>query len=189
MAVEARPIRSAPWWATAAALLVPPALLSFWSLLRTPPPFIDEVWFANRAWAYLQTGLNFGTMDEGVWDHFDGHWTYFPWLPSLFEALAFRFLGLSLFALRIPSLAFGLVLLGAVYAIARHFGGRRLALLSLLLVGLSRAFVYSSHLGRPDVIGAAFGFGAIALYLTDRSRSVSPASLLSGLAIGLAFES
>ena len=172
-----------------AAVLAAVVGMGLASLLRTPAPFIDEVWFANRAWTYLHTGHNFGTIDEGVWDHFDGYWTYFPWLPSVVEALAFRVFGLSLFALRLTSLAFGMLLLGAVYAIAQDLGGRRLALLAVLLVGLSRAFVFSSHLGRPDVMGAAFGFGAVALYITDRSRGVSPASVLSGLAVGLAFES
>ena len=35
---------------------------------------------------------------------------------------------------------------------------------------------------------AALGFGSIALYLTDRGRNLSLRSVLSGLAIGLAFE-
>src|SRR3954463_4336263 len=77
-------------WLTLAPLLVVMAAVGLWSLLRTPAPFIDEVWFANRAWAFLQTGRNFGTLDQGVWDHFDGYWTYFPWLPSVFVAFAFQ---------------------------------------------------------------------------------------------------
>src|SRR5438067_3298267 len=156
MAVQVRSFRPVSWWPAAVLLLASPILLSFWSLLRTPPPFLDEVWFANRAWALLRTGLNFGTLDQGVFDHFDGYWTYFPLLPSYFQGLSFQLFGLSLFSLRLTSLAFGFVLLAALYGIARPCGGGRVAVLAVSLVGLSRAFLYSSHLGRPDVMVAAF---------------------------------
>src|SRR5262245_5166254 len=174
----------------AVALLVTAAsLVGLASLLRTPPPFIDEGWFASRAWAFVQTGQNFGPMDRGVFDRYDGYWTYFPWLPTFFQSLSFRVLGLSLFSLRIASFVFGLLLLLATYLIADRLAGRRVALLAILLVSLSRAFLYSSHLGRPDIFAAAFGFGALALYAWDRSHRLSVASVLSGLAVGLAFES
>jgi 4-amino-4-deoxy-L-arabinose transferase-like glycosyltransferase len=181
--------RTAWSWLALVAPLAAALALGLLSLLRTPPPFIDEVWFANRAWGFVQTGLNFGTLDEGVWNRFDGYWTYFPWLPTYFVSLAFRAFGLSLFSLRVTSLVFGLVLLVALYAIANRLGGRRLAVLTVVLVSLSRAFVYSSHLGRPDIMGAAFGFGAIALYVCERSPRRPVATALAGFAIGLAFES
>lgn len=171
-----------------AAVLAAVTAISLFSLLRTPPPFLDEVWFANRAWALVETGRAFGTMDSGVFDRYDGYWTYFPWLPTWFQALAIQAFGLSLSSVRLVSVAFGLVLLAAVYAIASHLGGRRLALLAVLVVSLSRAFLYSSHLARPDIIVAAFGFVAIALYTTDRSPGFSVKSLLSGFAVGLALE-
>ncbi|HEV8636017.1 MAG TPA: glycosyltransferase family 39 protein [Chloroflexota bacterium] len=181
--------RTAWSWLALVAPLAAALALGLLSLLRTPPPFIDEVWFANRAWGFVQTGLNFGTLDEGVWNRFDGYWTYFPWLPTYFVSLAFEAFGLSLFSLRLTSLVFGLVLLVALYAIAERLGGRRLAVLTVVLVSLSRAFVYSSHLGRPDIMGAAFGFGAIALYVCERSSRFPLATALAGFAVGLAFES
>ena len=175
-------------WLALAVPLAAALALGLFSLLRTPAPFIDEVWFANRTWGFVQTGLNFGTLDEGVWDHFDGYWTYFPWLPTYFVSLAFKWFGLSLFSLRVTSLAFGLLLLVALYAIAARLGGRRLAVLTVVLVSLSRAFVYSSHLGRPDIMGAAFGFGAIALYVCERSARWPVMTALAGFAVGLALD-
>jgi hypothetical protein len=175
-------------WRGALALFAAVALLGLLSLLRTPAPFIDEVWFANRAWGFVQTGLNFGTIDRGVFDRFDGYWTYEPWLPTFFWALSFRLLGLSLFALRLVSLVFGLVLLLALFVVADRLAGRLTALLTVLLVALSRAFLYSAHLGRPDVMAAASGFVALALFAAERSRRFSALSVLSGLAAGLAFE-
>jgi hypothetical protein len=163
-------------------------IFNLFSLLRTPAPFIDEVWFANRAWGFTQTGLNFGTIDAGVWDRFDGYWTYFPWLPTLIHAFAFQVLGLSLLSLRLASLVFGMLVLLSVYVVADRLGGRRIALVSIVTVGLSRAFFYSAHLGRPDVIAAAFGWSALALYAADRSTRLSAMSVASGVAAGLAVE-
>jgi len=172
-----------------ALLIAAVTLVGLASLLRTPAPFIDEGWFASRAWAFIHTGQNFGSMDRGVFDRYDGYWTYFPWLPTFFQSLAFRALGLSLFSLRLASFVFGMVLVLATYVIADRLAGRSVALLTVLLVSLSRAFLYSSHLGRPDIFAATFGFGALALYAWDRSPRLSVASVLSGLAVGLAFES
>ena len=67
-----------------------------WGLMRDPPPYVDEAWDANRAWALLQTGRPFGTMDSGVFERFPGYWTYFPWLGNAIHALAFWIGGLQL---------------------------------------------------------------------------------------------
>ncbi len=163
--------------------------VNLFSLLRTPPPFIDEVWFANRAWALATTGLNFGTMDSGVFDNFPGYWTYFPWLPSAFQAIGLRLFGLDLFGLRAVSLAFGLGLLAAVYLTVARTAGQAAALLAVFLVGLSRAFVYSAHLGRPDIMTAAFGFGAVAAWVAARpGRQLPPGLLAAGFLAGLSVE-
>jgi hypothetical protein len=156
--------------------------------LRTPPPFIDEVWFANRAWALVTTGLNFGTLDSGVFDNFPGYWTYFPWLPSVFQGLGLRLFGLDLFGLRVVSLGFGLILLAAVYLTVSRLAGTPAGLLTVFLVGFSRAFVYSAHLGRPDIMTAAFGFGAVAAYVATPAKLLLPGAFLGGLLAGLSVE-
>jgi hypothetical protein len=163
--------------------------VNLFSLLRTPPPFIDEVWFANRAWALVTTGRNFGTMDSGVFDHFPGYWTYFPWLPSAFQGIGLRLFGLDLLGLRVVSLAFGLVLLAAVYATVRRLAGPAAALAAVFLVGLSRGFVYSAHLGRPDIMTAALGFGAVAAWTTVWPGPKFPVgSMVAGLLAALSVE-
>ncbi len=180
--------RDRRYWLALAVVLSAVMGFHLFSLLRTPPPFVDEAWRASRAWSLIHTGRPFGTLEAGVFDRYDGYWTFFPWLETWFLALSIRALGLSLFAVRLVSLAFGLVLLIAVGAIAKSLGGRRLGLVAVLLVALSNAFLLSAHVGRQDVIVAAFGFTAIALHVTDRARTLSLQSLLSGLIAGLAFE-
>lgn len=170
------------------ALFIAVIIVHLWSLMRFPLPFVDEAWFASRAWGFIHTHRNFGTLDSGVFDRFEGYWTFFPWLPTWFQSLALRLTGVPrLFPVRMVSLFFGLVLLGAVYAIAHRLGGWRLGFLGVLLVSTSWAFSYSAHLARPDIIAAALGFIALALYVNNCSLRRWMCSL-SGLCVGLAFE-
>ncbi len=168
--------------------MIAAALLHLLSLMRTPAPFVDEGWNANRAWAFLATGRPFGTMDSGVFDRFDGYWTYFPWLGTWIHAQAIRFLGPELLSLRLVSLLFGLVLLGTVYHLGNRLYGQRVGLVAAGLLAVSPAFLSASHMARHDVIVAAFGFGAIALQLSDSSSSLPGKSLLSGLIAALTLD-
>ena len=162
--------------------------LHLFSLLRFPTPFIDEAWYADHAWGLLHTGRPLGPLHQGIFTVIEGAWTYFPLLGPWLPALAIKLLGFNLFAVRLVSLIFGLLLLAAIYGIARQLYGGRAGLFALISTSLSYAFFYSAHLARPDVIVAAAGYGAIALYLTDRGRSFSFKSMLAGLLIGLAFD-
>ncbi len=165
-------------------------LLAFhlWSLLRYPPPFVDEVWNVSRAWSFLHTGRNFGQLDSGVFDRINGYWTFFPLFPTLLFSASLKLLEQpALWPLRLVTLAAGAGLLGAVYAIAYRLQGRILALVSLVICGLSLPFIGMAHLARADIIVAALGFTAIALYLyNDRCRFW--VGWLSGFLLGLAFE-
>ncbi len=168
-------------WGPFALLLAAIALLNYYTLLSVPAPFADEGWNANRAWGLLQTGHPFGTMDAGVFDRFGGYWCYFPWLGTGLHALAIRLLGPSLFSVRAVSLIFGLILLGAVYAIGRGLYGCRMGLLAVGLVALTPAFLGASHLARHDIVVAAFGFLAVALHVTGHRSHLPVNGALSGL--------
>jgi hypothetical protein len=170
------------------SLLFGVAVIHGWSLMRFPPPFVDEGWLASRAWAFIHTGRAFGPLDAGVFDRFQGYWTFYPWLSTFLQSLGLRLAGTpGLLPVRMMSLAFGLLLLGAIYAIANRLYGWEFGLLSVFLVSVSWSFSYSAHLARADVIAAALGFAAIALHINSRP-SRWWMSLLSGLCVGLAFE-
>src|SRR5437762_1346400 len=66
-------------------------------------------------------------------------------------------------------LLFGLALLAIVYRIGRLLYGPRVGLFAALLLAVSGSFLYSAHMARHDVIVAAFGYGAVALYLSNAS--------------------
>ncbi len=175
-------------WLAPALLLAAIAGYNLLTLMSTPAPFVDEAWNANRAWGLLQTGRVFGTMDAGVFDKYNGYWTYFPYLAAVIHAAFIWLFGLSLFSVRLASLFFGLILLIAIYVIGKKLYGRAGGIISMLLVSISYSFIYSSHLGRHDIIAAAMGYGAVALYLSDKSHSFSVKSVLSGLAVSLTLD-
>ncbi len=171
-----------------AAVLGVVLALHVWSLTRFPGPFVDEAWFGNRAWSLVQHGNPLGTLDHGVVDRFDGSSHFFQTLPMLVQAAALRLAGSpSLLALRAVSLIMGAVLALAIWLIARTWYDASTAASSVVLLGLSGPFTYSSHLARYDIIAAAFGYSAIALYVRPgRHRPLT--AILAGLLGGIAFE-
>lgn len=176
------------WGGWTSAVFLALGCLHAFSLLRFPPPFIDEAWYASHALGVLHTGRPLGPLHQGVFASIEGAWTYFPIIGSLLPALAIHLLGVNILAVRLVALAFGLALLLSVYVIARRLYGQRAGILVLPLLGVSAPFFLSAHLARPDVAVAAAGFGAIALYLTGGGSTSLVKSMLAGLLIGLAFE-
>lgn len=162
--------------------------LHLWSLLRYPAPFVDEAWYASRAWGLIATGKPFGVLDAGVFDRFPGYGSYFQWLPAAIQSIALRLDGrLELLPLRLISLGFGILLSGAVGLIGLQLGGVRLAFVSALLVALSQPFFYSAHLARYDVMVAALGFLSLGLMIANVRRRMWMAAL-AGLILAISFE-
>src|SRR4051794_38735742 len=133
--------------------------------MSTPSPFTDEGWNASRAWGLLHTGRAYGSLDAGVFDHYDGYWTYFPWIGTALHAIPVFLFGPTLFSVRLVSLLFGVLLLTTVYIIGRILYDQRVGLVSVGLLALSVPFAAMSHLARHDIVVAALGFCAIALCL------------------------
>ncbi len=175
-------------WLAPTLVLAAVAVFGFVTLLNYPVTGVDETWNANRAWSFLQTGHQFASVDSGVYQQYDGYWTYWPYPGTLIHAVFIWLFGVSLASVRLASLFFGLVLLTAVYFIARKLYGQRAAVIAMALLATSAPFVLSSHMARHDIIVAALGFGAVALYFTDGKSSLTIKSVLSGLAIGLALD-
>jgi 4-amino-4-deoxy-L-arabinose transferase-like glycosyltransferase len=179
-----------PWerWAWLGLLITFSLVFHTWTLMRYPPPFVDEAWFASRGWSIIHNGINFSSLDAGVIERYEGYWTFFPWLPSWLLSLSLRpFTQPQLFPVRMVSLAFGMVLLLATYIIGNRFRGHRVGLLSGLLLSLSIPFLISAHIGRPDIYVSALGYSAIALTISERWRGVWK-DIAAGILIGLAFE-
>lgn len=179
--------RIKPWQIT---LLTFGMVMAFYMLtiLRYPEPFFDEPLYISRAWAVLNPGRVSDLWAAGAFDRFDGYWTVLSWIMN--GALIFGLFiagSPTLLAARMITLFFGFLLLLSIYWIGKKLGGFPVAILAVILVAMSRSFLVSSHMVRPDIIGAAFGYAAIALYLNN-SLSKRWISLSSGLLATLAFD-
>ena len=158
------------------------------TLLRYPAPNSDDAWMASRAWEFTKSGNSFGPLDIGVLDRYEDYENFYPWLSSAIQSLGIRLFGTpSLLAIRFVSIIFGSILLIAVYWIGIALDGKQLGILCVAFTAFSLAFLLSSHLGRPDIIAATFGYIGIALYLNNRSANIW-ISVLVGLIVSLAFE-
>jgi 4-amino-4-deoxy-L-arabinose transferase-like glycosyltransferase len=173
-----------------AALILALIVLHAVSLRYYPPVFVDEAIMISRAWGWLQTGLNFGPLEAGVFDKiFDGYWTFHPLIPTWFHALFVQMFGLDLSLLRFASLLCGAGLLAAVFSVSYQLSASfRCASITILLVIVSFSFTLSAHKIRYDIIVAALAFGAIAIHLAAVQKKSVLLSILSGLLLGLAFE-
>jgi 4-amino-4-deoxy-L-arabinose transferase-like glycosyltransferase len=176
-------------WLGVVACLVCVLVVSWASLLSAPPVHVDEAWNANRAWWFLQTGRAFGSMDAGVVERYQNYWTFMPWLGTAVYSMAIAIFGPSLLAVRLASYAFGLVLLAALFVIATRLYDWRTGVLAALLGSTSSAFIYSSHIGRHDILVAALGYSAIALYVAGRAKPWHEAVAVgAGLLVGLTLD-
>ena len=159
------------------------------SLTVYPPVFIDEPWYANAAWNWRQTGINFDTMHAGVLDQFGYEWMRWPFIGNAPWLIAFAALGLGLFQARLVSWVFGVILLGATFLVGRQKYGVITGALAALLLSLSQPFLQASHYARPDIMLAAFimiAYGmALAAFHSDRRWLHFAAGLLWGLAIDI----
>jgi hypothetical protein len=172
-------------------------LLSIGTIL-TKRPWCDEAWFASPALDLVEngrmgthilepTGSHLSVLKPGVrLDRIDQHTYWVTPVYLLVLALAFKLFGFSLTVARLPALIWGGGGLAAWYVIVRRLdGSRQLAILTLFLIGVDYAFVDAASDVRMDMMCAALGFIAMAVYLALRETRFLAALLLSQAAAAL----
>jgi hypothetical protein len=175
-----QPNRTALGMATAAGALLAYIVLATIVAL-TKRPISNEAWFANPALTLLQ-GHYMGTPileTSSTWLRGLDRYTY--WIMPLYvlaEAAWFRVIGFGLIRLRLLSICWGLVALGAWWVILRTLvQSSEIAFLGLLLMGTDFTFVTNAGTGRMDMMCAALGFAGLAAYLGWRERNLTFAVL------------
>lgn len=155
----------------------------------THRPQIDEGMFASPAYNLATAGF-FGTtvleMDKSSLTRIDQR-TY--WVMPLFllnVSASFKVFGFSLFTMRIVSIFWGLVLLGAIFLIALKLSRERIvALFALILAACDYMVIETASSARMDMMSASLGFSAIAVYLLLRERNFLLAVLASNCLVVL----
>ena len=162
------------------ALLAVYAALALGEVQRLAPTS-NEAWFASPALNLATRGFLGTTILEpaGTWlAGIDRH-TYWA-MPGhlLAQAACYRLFGFSLFTLRLLSVFWGMVTLGALYAMLwKLSGSRTVALLAGALLAIDARFLMFSTMGRMDIMCAGLGFSALVAYLYLRERSLTGATL------------
>ena len=149
----------------------------------THRPQIDEGMFASPAYNLAKNG-HFGTTvlekEKATLTRIDER-TY--WVMPMFlltEAAAFKAFPFSIVTMRLVNVIFGLVLLAAVYVIAlRMSGDDTTALIALIIAACDYMVLETASSARMDMMTAALGYAAIAVYLSLRERHLTLAVVLS----------
>ena len=119
-----------------------------------------------------------------MWQEFQypgihSHTYYIMPLYALAQAAWYKITGVSLLSMRLLSLLFALMALGAFYVFLRRLSfGRETALAGMALLAFDYMFLSSSSFGRMDMMSAMLGIGSLAAFLAMRERN-----LLSALAV------
>lgn len=153
-----------------AALALYVALAIGLSLTRAP--ICDEGWYASPALNLMTTGGMGSPVIEGAGTYLKGIEQYTYWVMPLHAVIAapwYRLFGPSLFSTRMLSAMAGLAaLLCWFFVICKVTGDRGIALAALFLMAIDSNILILASTGRADMLSAAFGAAALAVYLALR---------------------
>lgn len=150
-------------------ILLIAAFFRFYQLGQVPPsPSLDEVSIGWNAYSILETGRDeYGTKLPILLRAYD------DWRPALYVYLVIpfvKFLGLSVVAVRLPSVLLSLLTILASYFLVQELlqGSKRVARYSLwtaFLLAISPWHIYISRLGHEVNAGLAFSVFSLLFFL------------------------
>lgn len=167
------------------------AIASAYTLL----PNVDEAWFTIPGYNLAENGF-FGTSTLEETANFrqvrlDGINQYTYWIMPLFpltQAFWGKIVGFGLWQTRFVSVIFGMIALSAWFALIRMLtGNNRLAFIAVTVLAFDYHFIYAASLGRMDMMTAALGVSALAVFARWRGEYFSRAVFFSCFLAALAF--
>jgi hypothetical protein len=145
---------------------------------RSIMPWCDEAWFSGPAQNLVTKGyMGTPVLDStAAWHVRDlnriDRYTY--WVMPLYpftQSFWLRLAGFGLFSVRLYSVFWGLLALwGWMMVVWKLTGDRRMALLTAALIAIDAQFLWSSAVGRMDMMCAALGVAGVAAFLCLRER-------------------
>lgn len=167
------------WAAILVYLLLHLPYLTAW-----PTPHNDEARELNAFWVAAGVAPNAQRLDP----EFGADPLYKGGLQGLTVGTAMKLGGLGLLQGRVVSLLWGGLLLGATFLLGRRLYGAAAGLLALVALAVSRPFLTSAHMVRPDAVLAAVLVAAAWLAVRAVQDDDRRAALAGGLLAGLAFD-
>ena len=150
----------------------------------TKAPINDEGWYGQPAFR-LAAGKTMGTpaIENAGVRRFQGVQTHTYWIMPLFivaQAGMYKVVGSGLVQMRLLSGFWGLVFILSWYLIIRGLlRDRMIATLAVIFIALDFQIITVCATGRSDAMCAGLGAAGLAVYLTQRNRSLAWATLFS----------
>jgi len=149
-----------------------------------PRVWMDEPWYTQNAWTYIQQGTFGNPMFSGLYGLEKSNVVYGR-IYLLAAAASFSLFGLGYRQARLPSLLWGVLALIVFYMLIRDLINERIALLSTLALASSVPFLLASHDARPEMMLAFFIILAFYLLLRADRDNDDWLFFLSGLIAAL----
>lgn len=150
-------------------------------------PWVDEGWFFDPVYNWLTHGHTGTTVLDATgfpWEGIERHQYWQPPFHLLVDAIWLKIMGLSLPAFRGLSTFAGIFFLLSWLFLLNYFQTpRAVKLVALVLIATDYAVVRAASDGRTDMLAAAFGLGAVAVYLRFREQRFTLAIALSQLLV------
>ncbi len=151
--------------------------------LFTRSPWQDEAYVANPAWNLATHGFMGTTCIEMAGSNWTGidQRTYNTLPVGILNlALWYKIFGFSVAATRLPSVLWAMVLLYAIYRLQLALSANHLlAAASVFILAVDYNFMIAATFARVDMLYAALGFIALAVYAVWRPRNPAIAVLAS----------
>jgi hypothetical protein len=152
---------------------------------RTSLPWVDEGYFYDSFYNWIQHGHTGASVVESKglpWEGIERHQYWQPPLLLIWATAWLKIFGFSLIAFRSLAIFAGVWFLASWIYLLHYFGlPSGLRNLALLFIATDYAVIRAGSDGRPDMVSAAFGLGAFALYLHFRERNFTLGVFLSQL--------
>jgi hypothetical protein len=150
-------------------------------------PWVDEGWFFDPVYNWLTHGNTGTTVMEATgfpWEGIERHQYWQPPLHLVVDAIWLKIMGLSLPAFRGLSVFAGIFFLLSWLFLLNHFQTpRAVKLVALVFIATDYAVVRAGSDGRTDMLAAAFGISAVAVYLRFRNERFTLAIALSQILV------
>ena len=149
----------------------------------TEKPWCDEGWFASPALNLAREGYMGTDLLETANTHLTGIRERTYWIFPLYPVVLagwFKLFGFSLFSMRMVSVLAGAVILWSLLTIVRRLKlDWRVSALAIGFLVIDYQFLRRASEGRMDALCAAFGYAAIAVYLSWRETHLRRAIFAS----------
>ncbi len=172
-------------------ILVVAACVRLYNLAHVPPsPSLDEVTTGYNAYSILKTGADeYGTKFPLLLRAYD------DFRPALYVYAVIPFvwaLGLTVLAVRLPSVLLSLIVVYVTYLLGRLIGKKYMSFdylgeISALCIAISPWHIYISRLGHEANMGLALTVVAVYFFLSGiiakRTRSIIGSGIVFGLTV------